>query len=53
MRKYGGATTEDLVDTGNWKDRRTAQRYVHATYDGAWNFADKFPAPPMGNVRGP
>jgi integrase len=43
MRKYGGATVQDLKDTGNWKDERSVQRYIHATFDGAWDFADKLP----------
>jgi integrase len=51
MRKYAGATVDDLVDTHNWKDRRSAQRYVHATFDGAWDFADKLPSPNAGKIR--
>ena len=47
----GGATTEDLVDTGNWKDRCSAQRYVHATFDGAWHFADKLPTRKSGSTK--
>jgi integrase len=51
MRKYAGATVDDLVDTHNWKDPRSARRYVHATFAGAWDFADKLPTPSVGKTR--
>jgi hypothetical protein len=47
-----GTTTEDLVDTSNWNDRRSAQRYVHATFDGAWHVADKLPTRKTGREAG-
>src|ERR1700722_3461833 len=36
MRRYGGATRDDLADSGNWLSRRSADRYVHATAEGVW-----------------
>src|SRR5262249_11474244 len=34
MRRYAKATIDDLVDSNNWKDRRSAARYVHAAAEG-------------------
>jgi integrase len=51
MRRYAKATLDDLVDSGNWKDRRSAARYVHAAPDDdVWSGVDRFPS--MGNRRG-
>jgi len=49
MRRYGGATIDDLVDSGNWKDRRSAARYVHAVAEGVWDRTDLLPS--MGKTR--
>lgn len=50
MRRYGKATVDDLVDSGNWKDRRSALRYVHAAAEGVWDRVDLLPG--MGKIRG-
>jgi integrase len=50
MRRYAKATVDDLVDSNNWKDRRSAARYVHAAADGVWDMVDQLPG--MGKTRG-
>jgi integrase len=50
MRKYGGATTEDLSDSGNWRDKRSAARYVHAVPDGIWDRVAKLPTMKKGGA---
>ena len=49
MRRYGGATIDDLVDSGNWKTRRSAARYVHAAAEGVWDRTALLPS--MGKTR--
>lgn len=44
MRRFGGATRDDLADSGNWKDPRSANRYVHAAPAGIWKIAAALPA---------
>lgn len=46
MRRYAGATVDDLIDSGNWKDRRAAQRYVHSAPTGLWDAVERLPAMP-------
>lgn len=50
MRRYGKATIDDLVDSNNWKDRRSAARYVHAVADDVWDRVDLLPGP--GKIGG-
>jgi len=45
MRRYGRLSTDDLADSGNWRDRRSAARYVHAVPDGLWDHVDRLPLP--------
>lgn len=46
MRRYGGATLDDLADSGNWKDRRSAARYVHAAPEAIWDKVEQLPGMP-------
>lgn len=50
MRHYGGADVQGLVDTGNWRSARSAQRYSHAVPRAEWARVDNLPSP--GNIRG-
>jgi len=43
MRRYGGATLDDLIDSRNWSDRRSAARYVHAAAEDVWNRVEQLP----------
>jgi integrase len=49
MRQHG-ATVDDLVDSRNWRDRRSAGRYVHAAAEGVWERVDLLPS--VGKIRG-
>ena len=48
--RQSGATVDDLIDSRNWKDRRSASRYVHAAAEGVWDRVDQLPA--VGKIRG-
>jgi integrase len=50
MRRYGGADVQGLVETKNWRDPRSAQRYAHVVEREEWRRVDKLPS--MGNIRG-
>lgn len=50
MRRYGGADIQGLVETGNWRNQRSAQRYSHAVARDEWDRVDSLPS--MGNIRG-
>jgi integrase len=50
MRRYGGADVQGLVETGNWRDPRSASRYSHAVARDEWDRVDNLPS--MGNTRG-
>lgn len=50
MRRYGKATIDDLVDSNNWRDRKSAAIYVHAVADDVWDRVDLLPSP--GKIRG-
>jgi integrase len=50
MRRYGGADIQGLVETGNWRNQRSAQRYSHALAREEWDRVDSLPG--MGNRRG-
>jgi integrase len=50
MRRYGGADVQGLVETGNWRDPRSASRYSHVVAREEWDRVDNLPA--MGNGRG-
>lgn len=50
MRRYGKATVDDLVDSKNWSDRRSAAIYIHAVAEGVWDRVDLLPS--MGKTRG-
>lgn len=50
MRRYAKATLDDLVDSGNWLDRKSAARYVHAVADGVWDRVELLPG--SGTKRG-
>ena len=44
MRRYGGADVQGLVETGRWRDARSARRYTHAVAREEWNRVEKLPA---------
>lgn len=44
--RYGNATVDDLLDSGNWRDRKAASGYVHARADRVWDLVERFPALP-------
>lgn len=46
MRRYGGATIDDLVGSRNWRDPRSARRYVHAEPEGIWDKVEQLPGMP-------
>jgi integrase len=50
MRRYGGADIQGLVETGNWRDQRSAQRYSHAVAREEWDRVDNLPT--IGTGRG-
>jgi integrase len=50
MRHYGGADVQGLVDTGNWRSARSAQRYSHAVPRTEWARVENLPSP--GTKRG-
>lgn len=50
MRRYGGADVQGLVETGNWRDPRSASRYSHVVAREEWDRVDNLPS--MGNRRG-
>lgn len=43
MRRYGGADTKALVDTGAWDSEQSASRYAHAVAGEDAKRADAFP----------
>jgi integrase len=51
MRRYGGLDTKGLVATRNWRDERSASRYVHAVMSEEWDRVDRLPE--VGTLRGP
>lgn len=50
MRRYGGADLQGLVETKNWRDPRSAQRYAHVLEREEWDRVDKLPS--LGKIRG-
>jgi integrase len=50
MRRYGGADVQGLVETGNWRDPRSAARYSHVVAREEWDRVDNLPS--MGKGRG-
>jgi integrase len=51
MRRYGGADIQGLVETGNWRNWRSAQRYSHAVAREEWDRVDNLPAMPSGPAK--
>lgn len=43
MRFYGGLDIKGLVATGNWRDERSASRYVHAVARDEWDRVNLLP----------
>lgn len=43
MRRYAGADVQGLVETGNWRDERSARRYTHAAAREEWNRVERLP----------
>jgi integrase len=52
MRRYGGLDTDGLVDTGRWRDRAMAARYVHVDISEAARRADRLPVENEYATRG-
>jgi integrase len=50
MRRYGGADVQGLVETRNWRDPKSAQRYSHVVAREEWERVEKLPG--VGNIRG-
>jgi integrase len=50
MRRYGGADVQGLVETRNWRDPRSAERYSHVVAREEWDRVEKLPE--MGTGRG-
>jgi integrase len=48
MKRYGGATDRDLLETGAWKDLASVRRYSHMAKDATNPLADKLPVPRLG-----
>jgi integrase len=46
MRRYSGADLSALIDTGAWRDVKSALRYVHVVPSEESKRADRLPAPP-------
>lgn len=44
MRRYGGTDVQGLLATGNWRDARSAGRYVHAVKREEWQRVEDLPA---------
>jgi integrase len=44
MRRYGGADVQGLMETGNWRDPRSAARYSHAVAREEWDRVDNLPS---------
>lgn len=44
MRRYGGLDGQGLVGTGNWRDRRSAERYSHVVFREEWSRVDNLPS---------
>jgi integrase len=49
MRRYGKLDTKGLVATGNWRDERSASRYVHAVRREEWERVEMLPK--VGKIR--
>lgn len=43
MRQYGGLDITGLKATGNWKDERSASRYIHAVARDEWSRVEALP----------
>ncbi len=43
MRRYGGLDERGLVDTGVWRDPKSARRYTHAIVSESARRADALP----------
>lgn len=43
LRKYAGSDVRGLVATGNWRDERSAWRYLHAVVGEEWDRVDRLP----------
>jgi integrase len=50
MRRYGGADVQGLVETKNWRDPKSAQRYSHVVAREEWDRVEKLPS--VGTGRG-
>jgi integrase len=46
MRRYGRVDLQGLVETGNWRDPRSAARYAHADAGEEWSRVEMLPALP-------
>lgn len=53
MRRYGGLDTRGLVDTGTWKNRKSAERYEHVVVSEEAQRAEKLPGANRKIQEGP
>ncbi len=44
FRQYGGGDIQGLVATGNWRDRKNAERYTHTHAHPEWARVERFPS---------
>lgn len=50
MRRYAGADVQGLVATNDWRDERSAKRYIHVVSRDEWDRVDNLPS--AGKIRG-
>ncbi|MBU2533294.1 MAG: hypothetical protein KKB37_11175 [Alphaproteobacteria bacterium] len=51
MRRYAGLDAKGLVDTGAWKDMKSAARYAHSVVTEEAKRADQLPALPKAKAQ--